>query len=118
MALKGGNHVLRQLKKQLNGIEKRERRGVWKAIALVEREAKKQTPVDTGNLIGSYERNVFYRHGKIKGLITVGAEYAVSVHEKNKRYRKPGAKWKYLEDPLKENAGQIFSILKEAGIIT
>ena len=69
---------------------------------------------------------MFYRHGKIKGLITVGAEYAVPVHERKEgkksgkpiRFKKPGAKWKYLEDPLKENAGQIFSILKEAGIIT
>lgn len=110
--IKGRDRVLSNLNKEIAKIEGNiTEKGMWKSILLVEREAKIETPVRTGNLINSYSREVRKEHEQIIGEIKNNAAYALIVHETPAHYRKPGSKWKFLEDPLKKNSQRILDIL-------
>jgi len=63
---------------------------------IIAAEAKRRTPVDTGNLVNSQYTSV------VKNRATIGylAAYALQVHETDRKYRKPGSSWKFLSGAL------------------
>lgn len=69
----------------------------------VRAEGMRETPVNTGNLINSWYGPTPFETPK-GPIVEIGlqASYAPSVHEMvDAHFRKPGAKAKFLEDPLK-----------------
>lgn len=130
MALKDLDKVLSNLNKEIQKLGQTSEQGLIEAGALIRREGQKQTPVETSHLINSWYGPVTNK--TTKGVIcTIGlmAEYAPFVHEmvgadfhsprkyaKSQARRKGGkstAKAKFLEDPLKENAGKVLEIIAE-----
>lgn len=106
--------VLRNLNREIRKIKGNlSKKGMYQAVLLVERTAKIKTPVDTGNLIGSYSTNVKEHQNKITGEIRNSAAYAVYVHEmpKTNHFKKPGSGPKFLEQALFENRDKIAQIL-------
>jgi hypothetical protein len=108
----GRDAVLRRLNTEVRKIKGRTKAGMWKAVLVVDRRAAELTPVATGNLIDSRERNVFLRGDAVVGYIGYTATYAPYVHEMVRaHFRKPGAQAKFLETALKEKAAEVLGIL-------
>ena len=132
----GLTSVLKNLNCEIEGIKNRSKKGLVKAGALVRREGEIITPVDTGNLINSwYGPTVTEKwSGEIYAEIGLTAAYAPIVHEMIDAeqalydmyygeqgsvyqkggviFKKPEAQPKFLETPLKENAGKILQIIR------
>ena len=137
--MKGIDKVLKNLNKEIKGIEGRTRAGMKKVGIFIERKSIRECPKVTGNLQDSHYSEVF---DTIKGpAVEVGftAFYAPFVHE-NPRAGKTGGesprgikykapilpsgkrsteavfsvvgKWKFLEDPLKKNVHRILEIIR------
>jgi hypothetical protein len=109
----GLDEVLRNLNREIKGLEDRTQVGLLKAGFFVEAEATKNAPLFTGNLRGSaYTRNVGIMEGG-QGGVEVGfeAEYALWVHEIDNDYR--NGEWKYLQRAIDENADIIIDIIRE-----
>jgi hypothetical protein len=103
----GLDKVMRNLNKEIKGIEKRSQVGILKAGFFIEGEATKNAPLFTGNLRGSaYTRSV------PEGGVEVGfeAEYALWVHEIEKDYG--NGEWKYLQRAIDENESIILDIIR------
>jgi len=108
------------------------KRGLLRAGLLVRRRGQKETPVETGDLVNSwYGPEIKEQPRLMVAEIGLTAAYAPFVHEMvganftgprpNARVKarrlggKPGAKAKFLEDPLKQSEAEILIILgKEA----
>lgn len=58
-------------------------RAIQKSVFTIERDSKKNTPVDTGYLRASH-RSLF---SNLKGVIEPRADYAIYVHEGTRRMR-------------------------------
>ena len=112
VVLKGIDNVLRNLNKEIKGIENRTQAGVTAAALKVKAESMKLTPVDTGNLKAS----AYVNFPAIKNIpsaeIGYTASYAVFVHEINNNYIAPGTQWKFLETALFSNQKEILNIIK------
>ena len=120
--LRGVTSAIRKLNQTFKKIEKRSEQGMIAVVLKVKAEALKQTPIDTGNLRGSFETQVSKdgtiisysaptdvqsnsgaepptsQHG-VQGMVKVGAEYALWVHEIPKNYTV--GNHKYLYNALK-----------------
>ena len=95
-------------------IENKTTKGMAKATLLVKNKSQEICPVDTGNLINSAFTDVELKGSKVVGTIGYTAAYAPFVHEMtDAKFKKPKAKAKFLEDPLKENTQEILKILKD-----
>lgn len=98
-------------------VIKAAKKGAIAGGLLIRREGMKQTPVDTGNLIGSWYGPVVKAASIAnKVLVQFGltAAYAPFVHEKmGVTFRKPGAKSKFLEDPLKAYTNRVLIEIAE-----
>lgn len=131
--------VLRNLNKEIGGVRTRSASGLKKAALFVLAEAKKLTPVVTGNLRGSGYTESGGTPERPTEAIGFSAVYALSVHE-NPRSGKTGGvspsgreytagtlpsgrkstrkiwstvgQWKFLETPLKERAKTILDIIR------
>lgn len=80
MALKGKNNVLENLNKEISKIEGKSLKGLLKGGLIIEREANKRVPVETGVLrASSYVR----KHETNQKSVVVGysSSYAIFVHE-------------------------------------
>jgi hypothetical protein len=111
---------LEGIKKLFRGLDSADKeiqqavvRGMESGRLVVQRGAMKQTPVDTGNLIGSFSAPWDTRGPRDYRIrLTYSAEYALDVHERvGANFRKAGAKAKFLEDPLFDNEGRVRQIL-------
>lgn len=69
-------------------------------------KAKRQTPRDTGALINSANMVVATSLNTIEVTLGYNTPYAEPVHERDLNYRV--GKWKYLEDPMRENAATVW----------
>lgn len=135
--MKGIDEVIKNLNKEIKGVEGRTRAGLKKAGMFVERKSMKKTPVVTGNLRSSHYSESFNTPRGPGVEIGFTASYAPSVHE-NPRAGKTGGKshladpgilpsgrkstritystvggWKFLEIPLKRNVRRILEIIKQ-----
>lgn len=104
------NDVIRNIESEVRrSFTTEQMQNVVEAIGML---ATQYVPVDTGNLRDSQYKNVRIDGTKLIG--TVGydlsrAPYAIIVHETPREYKKPGSKWKFLEDA----AFQVYSVLEE-----
>lgn len=129
----GMNGVLKALTdlEQLDGLEA----ALGKACALVEGEAKKKAPKDTGELRRSITSKVENRGGELVGVVYTPLEYAPYVEYGTGLFAEQGGRkdvpWCYKDDKgewhstsgqkpqpfmhpaLNENREQIVKILKE-----
>lgn len=106
--------IMANLSKAIKGIKSNGEAGLIEAGALVRAEGQRQTPVGlTSNLINSwYGPTPFAVGGMPTVVIGLTAGYAVFVHEMvDAHFKKPGAKAKFLEDPLKSLEGRMTSTL-------
>jgi hypothetical protein len=107
--------ILKNLNKALADVERRGKRALITAGALVRREGQIETPVDKGVLINSWYGPEI--HDTAKGPVAeigLTASYAPFVHENvEAHFQKPGSKAKFVEDPLKRNAERIVEIIAE-----
>lgn len=111
MKLEGMDKVLGNLNRAIAGIKGRTYAGLLKAGLFVQGEAMKETPRDTGHLVGSA-----YTQGLEKGerpVVEIGysASYAPFVHEINKNYRV--GNWQFLRNALAKNDGKILDIIRQ-----
>ena len=105
--VEGIDEVLRNINRELQGVENRGMDGLFDAGLQVQRVSQSRTPVDTSNLKGSaYTR-------KAGGGVEVGytANYAIFVHE-NMEARHTNGQAKFLESALRDNASRIVDIVR------
>lgn len=84
---------------------------VEKTALLVEGEAKRRTPVDTGRLKTSIKSKVF--KNELEGEVFTEVRYAIPVHE-NLRARHRVGEAKYLEKAAKQSVPKINRFFKDA----
>lgn len=106
--ISGLDTVLKNINKETVELKKAARRGLTVFGARIRREGQKETPMATGHLVNSwYGPEVDERVTSIIAEIGLTASYAPFVHEGvGKRFKRPGSKAKFLEDPLKRNADE------------
>jgi hypothetical protein len=104
------DEVLRNLNREIRGIERRTAGGMKAAADHVLAETIPRTPVDSGNLRNSGDTAAFETSQGPVAEIFFTADYAVFVHEINKNYTVGG--WKYLETTLKEEARNVLEIIR------
>lgn len=111
MKLEGMDKVLARLNKEIAGIEGRTYGGILKAGIFVQGEAMRETPRDTGNLVGSaYTQGLKKRENPVVE-IGYSASYAPFVHEINKNYRV--GNWQFLRNALAKNEVKILDIIRQ-----
>jgi len=86
-------------------------RAVEKTALLVEGEAARRTPVDTGHLKTSIRSKTF--KDKLAGEVFTAVRYAIPVHE-NLRARHRVGEAKYLERAAKHSVPRINKFFKDA----
>ena len=76
------------------------KQGMEKACLVVERDAKKNCPVDVGRLRDSIEHDVDVQDSTIEGYVGTNVEYAPYVHEGTGIYTTGGRNtpWFYYDD--------------------
>jgi hypothetical protein len=107
--VRGKAVVMRNLKKAMQGIDSDLTRVLMETGVTIREQSMRQAPVDTGNLINSsFGPELKKLGGKTVAVVGYQASYAPLVHEAvGKTFRKPGAKAKFLEDPLMLYANKI-----------
>lgn len=111
------SNIVEEMNKQVGKIRTRTRAGVMSALLVVKRDSVKMTPVDTGNLRASCYTDIFLTVKGVVGEIGYTAYYAPYVHEIDKKYRKSGTSWKFLEKALIQNKEKIIQIIKQEALI-
>jgi hypothetical protein len=138
--MKGIDEVIKNLNKEIKGIEGRTRVGMTKVGLFVENKSMKECPVVTSNLKNSRYSEPFNtakgpaveigfsasyapfvhenpRAGKTGGLSPKGVVYKAPINPSGKRSTQSVfstvGKWKFLEDPLKKNTRRILAIIKQ-----
>ena len=102
--------VILRLNREISGIKNRSKAGLWEAALLIRREAQLKTPVDTGNLKGSYFVTVFEGPHGVVAEITNTAYYAIYVHEDLEAAHEVGEA-KFLEHAILENETTVIEII-------
>lgn len=86
-------------------------RAIEKTARLVQGEAMRKTPVDTGRLKRSITSKTF--KSKLAGEVFTAVRYAIPVHE-NLRARHRVGEAKYLEKAIKQSVPKINKFFKDA----
>jgi len=110
MLITGTDKVLRNLNRQILGIQNRTKGGMRHAVLVVRKRSQELTPVDTGNLKASAYTEAYNTVEGAGAVIGYTAYYAVYVHEIDKSYRV--GQWKFLETALKEKSQEIVEIIR------
>lgn len=109
--VKGLEQVLANLDDAIEGIEGRTQAGMNDAGFMIQREAQKLTPVDTGNL-----KNSAYTNPVVSGppAVSVGftAAYALAVHEDLQATHEVGEA-KFLEKAIQRNHYEIIKAVAD-----
>jgi len=116
MKVKGKGKLIANMKTIARKRATKGRRNMQLACLYLKGKSQKQCPVVTGNLKGSAFTRVMGQQ-VVKGIVGYGATYAARVHE-NPNAGKSGrnkaskvGKWKFLEDPLKDNEKKLKKIM-------
>lgn len=113
--LEGVDIVLRNLNKEIQGIDNRTRSGLGAAALVVKADALKETPVDTGNLRQSAYTEVFDSPEGYSAVIGYTASYAPYVHEIDKNYNV--GNWQFLRNSLMQNETRVLRIIQNSARI-
>ena len=117
MAVKGLDTVLRNLNREIQGIEGRTRKGFQKVGAVIKADSMEDTPVEFGVLDNSAFADT--DNGLGKGpRVRVGytAKYAPFVHEMptSNNFTKVGTGPKFLEKAVKKNIALILKVIRNS----
>lgn len=109
VGVKGAETVLRNLKLQIEKMQKYSDDAVDDAARSIAFESTNQVPFDKGTL-----KNTLRIEKTKEGVrvISYNTPYAVRLHENPQYNFKNGRKGKYLEDPLKQNKDTARNIFK------
>jgi len=83
-----------------------------KSAAVVERSAKRKTPVDQGHLRRSIQKGHKARSGDKQVSVGSNVKYALSQHE-NLHFRHTTGEAKFLDNALRQNESRINRFFKE-----
>jgi len=111
LVITGTDTVLRNLNREIMGIQNRTRGGLREAVLVVRKRSQELTPVATGHLRASAYTEVYNTPGGYGAEIGYMANYAPYVHEINKNYTI--GQWKFLETALKEKNREILEIISK-----
>lgn len=138
--MKGIDEVLKNLNKEVKGIEGRTRGSMVEVGLFVESKSMPECPRVTGNLMNSRYSEAFDtvkgpaveagytaayapfvhenpRAGKTGGVSPKGVAYKAPINPSGKRSTQvvfsAVGKWKFLEDPLKKNVRRILEIIRK-----
>lgn len=115
--LHGMDHLFKNLSSSRKQVEQKAVEGLMKAGVFVRSEGMRETPEDTGVLVGSWYGPVSKDHPTMGPVVEIGLteDYAPPVHEMvGANFKKPGSKAKFLEDPLKRNTGKITEFIGDS----
>lgn len=107
---KGNDKVLKNLNTWIRNQRGLTVQGIADALSLIQRKAIRKTPIDTGNLRGSFYRETGKIGTRPVGEIGNNAEYAIYVHE-NLENHHPKGEAKFLENAILENISDITRII-------
>lgn len=115
--IKGMNKVLKNLNKEIKGIQGKTKAGVLAAVTFIEGESNEIVPQKLGKLINSSFSDVgkrFILFGKIVGRVGYTAKYADIVHEmpETNNFTKPGTGPQFLLKAVTRNAQTILKIIR------
>jgi len=106
----GEKQILRNLERVAAKMKRNLRPAMVSALALIQKESMKRTPVDTGNLMGSHRSRVTESGRKTIGTIYLTTAYALFVHEARKsvKFKSPWPRGrKFLERAIVDNLPEI-----------
>lgn len=107
-ALQGRKQVVNNVERAVAEFTRRAKKALRKIGREVRERGMRITPVDTGNLVGSWYGPVIISESPLLVEIGLTANYAPYVHEMvEANFREPGATAKFLENPLKEVEGEM-----------
>jgi hypothetical protein len=109
--LQGVQGVLDHFRAAQNLKKRQVERGLRKAGLFLLRQSLKVVPVDTGALKNSGRLHITGSGFGTIVWIEYGMNYAIYVHENMSARHKPGKIAKFVETPMRENAGKISAIL-------
>lgn len=114
MTISGIDKVLRNLNREIKAIKGRSRQGMHMAALIVKGTALPLTPIETGNLRGSWFSHPLQQGDNIGVELGYGegASYAVYVHERTELHHDVGQA-KFLEEALKREEKRILEILRK-----
>ena len=110
--IKNIDQLLRAYGKVGEVFRKEMKIGFEKSAALVERSAKKKTPVDTGHLRRSIRRPRQIRLGDKQVAVGSNLRYALKQHE-GLHFSHTTGEAKFLDRALKENEKKIIGFFKK-----
>lgn len=118
--MRGGDKILRNLKKELGLIKGDIRGGLLLGLKHIQGEAQEITPEEFGPLVGSAFSDVFpplgqpVRGTKIIGRVGYTQGYAPFVHEMpaDNNFTKPGTGPKFLEKAVLRNARALVKFIR------
>ena len=108
------DEILKRFKKIPDQMGKRVEEGLLAASNYLLRKSKQQVPIDTSNLKASGRVDPVKRK---KGYVSAyavhyTAAYAIFVHERLELKHRPPTKAKFLEDPAKNERGNMLRIME------
>lgn len=91
------------VKKLVKEMPDKVEQALWEGVVIIGNEAEKQVPFDKGTLRDSWKTEKLT--GEIGYELGFHTPYAARLHEHPEYHFQNGRKAKYLEDPVKTNAG-------------
>ena len=128
MEIEGLDKVLRNLNKEIKGIENRSAAGLYRAGLMIQKTSDKKVPVDNGDLKASSYVDEPRKFGREIGVkLGYGVSYAVYVHEAlgilkgQPRPKGRGRFWdpqgmaqpQFLRNALTEKSGTVLAIIQK-----
>lgn len=100
--------VLANINKEIEGLRTKSRKAMRGATLSIKSKTLPLTPVDTGDLRGSWSAEVFEAEdGFASAEFGFTVAYAPYVHEIDKIYKAPGTGWKFLERGMQAAATDV-----------
>ena len=119
VVISGIDMVLANLNREVSGIKGRTRQGMHTVALTIKGAALPLTPIETGNLRGSWYSKVKQQGDNIGVEVGYGegASYAVFVHERTELHHASPTQAKFLEEALKRKTKAILDILRKTAKI-
>jgi len=93
-------------------VQKEMKDALNKSAAVVERAAKKKTPVDSGHLRRSIQKSRKAKAGESKVFVGSDVRYALKQHE-GEHFKHRTGEAKFLDKALRENERKVMAFFKQ-----
>ena len=113
VSIQGAEEVIARLNREIRDMKNRTELGMLKGAQVARGEAMRLTPVDTGNLKGSYEVSSDQNLSGPRAAVANHADYAPYVHENLEAMHKNGTA-KFLEKAILNNTDEILKAIYES----